>query len=452
MTFQRIDTVILGAGIGGLTAGFELAKSGRRVLIAEPRDVTGGVISSIRRDGFLLETGPNSFSSAPALVMELIDEIGLGDLALTQPMRENDRFIWYGGKLRKAGPGMLLSPGFLSFGEKLRVLRGYFKSVPPPTGDIALGEYFRQRLGEGAVRKVLKPFLAGIFAADADRVSFEATFAKLYGPALETNSIRKMLKQVRANRDPGPPKCLVSFPDGVYQLPQRLTEKFSSAGGELLLGARGRLIQSSDGKWRYELGDDSWEAPDAIIATPAAAAADIIQETTPACGEELKQIEYAPMAIVHVGVKESQLRESRNGFGFLSVNGQGVRALGMIWSDRIFPGRAPDGYRLLTVFYGGEIDSEILTMSDNDLREQLKADLRKTMGFAGGNFALLEVTKWDRALPVFRVGHMRLIEKLDSMAPAGLHFLGNWRGGVSIPDRIVAAQRLAIKLQGPSQA
>src|SRR5690606_15831856 len=124
---------------------------------------------------------------------------GLGDRVYARPMRDHDRFIWKKGKLRKVpmGPGELVTTDVLSFGEKLRAVRGVVGKFEPPARDIEIGAFFRQRIGDAPVDTLLKPFFAGIYAADADRASFEATFNKLFVAAQQTPSILKALKHMK---------------------------------------------------------------------------------------------------------------------------------------------------------------------------------------------------------------------------------------------------------------
>lgn len=446
----RFDCLIIGAGIGGLAAAWELARAGRRVIVLESKPQVAGVIGSEVVDGFLLEQGPNSFTSFPPDIMELLDQVGLRERTIERPMREHDRFIWRDGGLRKV-PGQALR-----FGEKVRAFAGLVKYVPPPKGDLTVGEYFRQRVGDAVVDNMLRPFLAGVYAADADRVSFEATLPKIFemvhGQGIlgvpVARRVVQMMSRARQDRKAGKKeigKSLVSFPDGLREMPEAMARAIEERGGIVRAGVK-PLLRREEGQWLVEMGDGVAEAPRVVLATEAWSAAELLAPHAPEAARILDDIPYAPLLVVHAGLRAEQLAEQRNGFGFLSVDGHGVRMLGMIWSEKIFDNRAPAGHRLLTCFYGGEKDPEAMTWDDEQLRAQFLADLKTTMRFAGGDFALLRFTRWERALPIFRVGHARVVEQLRAALPPGIELLGNYLGDVSVPNRVVAAKALAAKI------
>jgi all-trans-retinol 13,14-reductase len=54
---MKYDVIIIGAGLGGLTAGAKLAKEGKKVLLVEQHDRPGGCATTFRRGDFTLEVG-----------------------------------------------------------------------------------------------------------------------------------------------------------------------------------------------------------------------------------------------------------------------------------------------------------------------------------------------------------------------------------------------------------
>jgi len=444
---------VLGAGITGLVAAWKMAQAGAQVMLVEKADRVGGVIRSERRDGWLRETGPNSFTSAHHLDL-VIDELGLRGEALVTPLREHERFVWKNGRLRRVptGPGELLTTDVLTATEKLRLLHGLVKSYDPPTDDLPLADFFRPVLGPAVVESLLKPFLAGVYAADGDRVSFEATFHKLW---LAVKGERRLLSALKAMRraappPPGPkkPRALVSFRDGLETLPRRLAERAASTGVEIRTGATPSVTRAGAGWAVSTNGAEPWACDAILVTSPAEAAAGFLRPHAPGLADWLDSVEYAALTVLHVGAPEAAFRDKRRGFGFLTVAEQGVEALGMIWNDRMFAGRVPDGRRILTCFYGGEKRPAANALSDDALRAALHADLRTVLGHDGSSLELFEIVRWKRALPVFRVGHHTRQQKALQELPPGIHLAGNFLGGVSIPDRIESALRLAAQLTG----
>ena len=59
----RVPALVVGAGISGLVCTYALRKAGIDARVVEAAAQAGGIIRSQRRDGFLLELGPQSFST-----------------------------------------------------------------------------------------------------------------------------------------------------------------------------------------------------------------------------------------------------------------------------------------------------------------------------------------------------------------------------------------------------
>jgi oxygen-dependent protoporphyrinogen oxidase len=66
----------------------------------------------------------------------------------------------------------------------------------------------------------------------------------------------------------------------------------------------------------------------------------------------LEGIAYAPVAIVSLGYRKSDVGHTMEGFGFLVSRSAGLDSLGSVWNSSLFPNRAPDGHMLLTSFVG----------------------------------------------------------------------------------------------------
>ncbi len=69
------QTLIVGAGIAGLTIGYELAKKGQRVIVAEKESRPGGLAKSFRYNGFTFDIGPHRFYANNERTLEFIKHI-----------------------------------------------------------------------------------------------------------------------------------------------------------------------------------------------------------------------------------------------------------------------------------------------------------------------------------------------------------------------------------------
>ena len=128
------------------------------MLVADQQSAPGGVIRSVRQDGFLLELGPSSFSASRSAANALIEELGLGSRMQSRIMMDHVRYVWRNRHLCRvpSSLGQFLRTDLLTVGEKLQLARGIFRRLPQIEDDVEAGSYFRARIGDGAVEAMLK--------------------------------------------------------------------------------------------------------------------------------------------------------------------------------------------------------------------------------------------------------------------------------------------------------
>ena len=86
--------VVVGGGIAGLSAAWDLAQAGADVTVLESERRPGGVIVTERRDGFLVEGGPDGFLAAEPELPALAVELGIAGSVVTQQARGTS--LWTG--------------------------------------------------------------------------------------------------------------------------------------------------------------------------------------------------------------------------------------------------------------------------------------------------------------------------------------------------------------------
>lgn len=89
------DVIIIGAGLGGLTAGAKLAKEGLRVLLLEQHDRPGGCATTFKRSGFTMEVGLHEMDGLHPgdIKQRIFADIGLGNRVSFLPLPEFYRFL-----------------------------------------------------------------------------------------------------------------------------------------------------------------------------------------------------------------------------------------------------------------------------------------------------------------------------------------------------------------------
>ncbi|NJO21120.1 MAG: protoporphyrinogen oxidase [Spirulinaceae cyanobacterium RM2_2_10] len=175
-----LDTLIVGAGLSGLSTALSLAQQPQSLLVAEQRDRVGGNITSVEQDGFIWEEGPTSFQPVPTL-LELALALGLQD-ELVFADAKLPRYVYWQGRLRPVpmSPLAALTTTLLSPVGKLRALAGALGFVPPAAaGEETVADFFRRHLGAEVAQRLVAPFVSGVYAGDPQRLSAIAAFRRV---------------------------------------------------------------------------------------------------------------------------------------------------------------------------------------------------------------------------------------------------------------------------------
>ncbi len=426
-------TIVVGAGLSGLAAAYALIRAGKDAVLLERSQRPGGVVRTERIDGFLLEAGPNTVRSTREL-RYLAGELGLSDqMLLASPAAP--RFVDFRGHLHRlpSSPGSFVTSALLSPAAKLRLLAEPFQ----PRGardDESVRDFFARRLGREVADRLVEPFVAGIFAGSATRLEAAAAFPTLARwDRAHGSLLRGALLERRARAgEPPAPRGLVSFRDGLETLPRALAR----ALGQTLRPTTPALgLERRGGRWVVRTSAGDFEGAAVLLASPAPAAAELVRPVSAEAADALDAIPHPPLAVLHLAWPQSALTRSLEGFGHLVVPSPERRILGAVWSSSLFPGRAPEGFALLTVFLGGARDPEVLDLPDDELAAVAARDL-EAQGVTRGSPRVVMTTRWERSIPQYEAGHrerMAALEKAEAELP-GLRFLGSYRGGVSVGD------------------
>lgn len=450
---MNVAAIVVGGGPTGLVLAYELRRRGVSALVLEERGAPGGSLRtrSVAADAggrWLLEEGPNSFGDAQADTMGLVRSLGLEPRLVRSPATADRKWLWRKGALREvpSKPQRFLLSPILSLRGRLRVVREMW--VPPRAAggvEESLAEFADRRLGREAREKLLTPIISGIYAGDPERLGVESVFPKMVAMERAHGSL---IRAARSGAGAMPSRGrLTSFVDGLRELPDALLREI---GDGARLGAPVARVERSGDGWAAVLASgERVTAPRVFVTAPAWRAADLVADVAPEASRELREIPYAPVAVVHVGASVSMRTAALGvvppGFGFLVPRDEGLRILGCIFSSQLFPGRAPDGHELFTVFVGGDLDPEAPSLGDEAIGRFVRADLRRAFGGFPEAPPLLSITRWPRAIPQYRVGHDTRVARIDAALAAspGLRLLGNWRGGVAMDHCVREATALA---------
>ena len=429
-------TVVVGGGMAGLAAAHVRRLAGVDTILLERSAEPGGVVRSVRRDGYLLEMGPNTVRPTAEL-LGLATELGLASEILFSDPRL-PRYVDFEGRLEAVpmSPMALITTRLLSLRGKLRLLRE--PRVPSGAGrEETVHDFFARRLGNEIADRLVAPFVSGVFAGDAKSLAVEAAFPSVARwDRLHGNLLRGAIRDARAKpktpRRARLPRGLMSFRDGLSALPRALAASL----GPVFHPTSAVTSLAPHGKRFLVRGPtEEIEADEVILASPAADAAALVRPFAPEAAAALDAILHPPLAVLHLAWPSSALRRRLEGFGHLVVPGSSRRILGAVWSSSLFPGRAPEGRVLLTVFLGGARDPDAARLADGELVDAAARDLEGA-GLVASKPDLVMATRWERSIPQYTRGHLarlELVARAETCWP-GLRFVGNYRGGISVGD------------------
>ena len=457
------SVAIIGAGITGLTAAFYLKRTGWNVTVFEAGNRVGGVIQSIRKDGFLAEFGPNTILETSPKIAQLVRDAGLESRKLaTDPKAEARYVVRYGRPIEMPGSplGFITTPLFTAK-AKLAVLREPFIKPRRDGVEESIGQFVVRRFNQEFLDHAIDALVAGIYAGNPNKLSLPHAFPKL--KALEDNYGSMIKGQIFGARDRKKSgevakdrAAKFSFDEGLHVLPETLA---AHLGDSLKLNTPvTKLTQIADG-WRVTAGQGETEFGAVIYCGTAYKLAEMEIEGAPSIARHeavgtraeqcsalraLSEISYPPVSAVVLGFRREDVVHSCNGFGMLIPKIEGFKILGTIFSSALFPNRAPSGHITLTSYIGGARYPELALLPPEQLVETVLADLRVLLGVSGKP-VFTHTKTWPKAIPQYNVGYgkyRQLLTDLETKSP-GLFFAGHYRDGVSLGDSIVSGVNIA---------
>lgn len=450
-----LDTLIVGAGISGLTTAFWLRRAGLRVAVIEAAPRAGGSIETWAQGAWRFEMGPNTVLESHEEVTGLLREASLESEKIVAAPSGKRRFLWKQGRLHAlpGGPPGLLKTPLFSTGAKLRLLKEPWIGRPAVgVEDVeeSIAQFVRRRLGPELLRYAVGPFVSGVYAGDPERLSARWAVPRIWSLEAEHGSlVRGALKK---RKGPRPDGAMFSFPQGLEELPRRLAREV----GDVRTGvAARRIVRHETGGYRVETSAGVLCSDRVVLSVPADRAAQLLDEATGGRSRLFAEIPYAAVGIVSLGYRRADVGHALDGFGFLAPRGEGLRVLGCLFPSEIFPGRAPEGHVALAAFVGGRTDPEIVEMDDARILDLVEDDLRRALGVRGAP-VLAAVRRWPRAIPQYELGHGRFVERaaeIERELP-GLHLGGSFLRGISVPDCVKNATGLAgeiLRHHGPER-
>jgi protoporphyrinogen oxidase len=236
--------VVLGGGPAGLTAGYQLVKQGKPVIVLESSDQVGGIARTQVRDGYRFDLGGHRFFTKVKEVDDLWHEI-MKEEFLKRPRRSriywNDKFLEYPLQgmdvIKKLGPV-----------ELARCLMSYaWAAIKPKGREDTFEEWVSNRFGKRLYQHFFKTYTEKLWGVSASEIRAEWAAQRIKGLSFfsaakaaffgnEGNKIKSLISEFNYPRY------------GPGQMWEQMTADIRAQGGEVRLNAPVTRLRVQDGK------------------------------------------------------------------------------------------------------------------------------------------------------------------------------------------------------------
>jgi len=459
---------ILGGGIAGLSAAWELEQAKRNGAAVEYRlfeatNRLGGSISSTVVDGSVIERGPDSFLTEKPAAAELCRALGLESDLIGSNDEARKTWILVGRKLIALPDGlMFLVPTKLiptaftrlfSIKTKIRMGLELLHPPRPHTGDESVADLVKRHYGQEAVDRLADPLLSGIYGGDATQLSAQTVLARMVEMETQYGSLtrgmlagyRKMKAASKGKAPRAPRPIFTTLRRGLQQMVDALTAGLDASS--LRLNSPAEAVERTPHGWQVTFAGLT-EAFDAVIvATPAWQAANLLRPVDPELGIQLAGIPYSSSITVNLVYDEATLGSLPEGFGFLVPAVEKRALLAATFVHRKFLGRTAHGKAVVRAFLGGAHNEVLLDQTDDQLIATVRRELQEILGVTATP-ELSEVRRWRRAMAQYAVGHKGRQQAIQARLAnlPGLQLIGNAYDGIGVADCIRLGRAAAKKL------
>jgi protoporphyrinogen/coproporphyrinogen III oxidase len=481
---------VIGGGMAGLAAAWELSQhvgdgSGKdaEIVVLEAGGRPGGKVDATEFCGRTVDVAADAFLARRPEATRLCTELGLVE-NLVAP-GTSGAALWTRGRLRMMPAGMnlgvptrwwpLARAGILSPAGAVRAAADLFhphRAEPGATGDRAVGEVVRDRLGHEVVERLVDPLVGGIHAGGVDDLSAETTFPALLTAERQSGSL------MRRMRLPAPPTGDGSTPAPVFwslegstaRLPAELAAALATRGVAIRTGVAVERLERATGHgpghrtWVLTLAGDTGavtgaagpsdsartlEVDGMVLAVPAGQASGLLAGHAPRAAAILGDIQYSSVSVVTLSIPSAAIGSELVGTGFLVprtslVDGRSPLVTGCTYLTRKWPGLARPGDELIRLSLGRYGDDRPDSLDDDELTATAFGELTCILDIAGPPRASL-VTRWDGAFPQYTPGHLERVEQVEQSVAElpGIGVAGSTYRGVGIPAVIGSGRHAA---------
>ena len=458
---------IVGGGIAGLAAAYELAQKGGpavEAVLFEASPRLGGIVETVREGGFVIECGPDAWVTEKPWARELAEELGLGNEVMPSNDAARKTYVLMDGQLQAMPDGMrMMVPADLDALDKSSLFSAEAKQdyrdevnraeelkASAPEQDESVASFVQRHFGDEVLEKIGAPLLRGVFGGDVAELSVRAVMAPFVAMEHEHGSLIVAMQARAAAKKHKEAAIFTTLRSGLGTLVDSMVAaipadwiRLSATVHSLSHGDRGWVLKTSR----------SGEAFDAVMmAAPVHAARELLRPIDTRIAQ-LMEMNASSAVVVAFGFSHPAKFAVPPGFGFLVPEGSGSLLLACTFVDQKFPGRVPQKGRLVRAFFGGAAAERLMKCGNDETAAVARLELARLLGPLPEPQVTV-VRRWPSSLPQYGIGHLERMAELDERVGRldGLSLLGNGYHGVGLPDLIRDARAAARQIAGESKA
>ncbi|MBL8179329.1 MAG: protoporphyrinogen oxidase [Bryobacterales bacterium] len=444
---------IVGGGISGLAAAYQLAKAGKPAVLIEKNPRLGGVIETSSWEGCVLEGGPDSFLAVKPEAAQLARELGMGDELIASNDDRRLTYIWKNRRMIAMPDGMMMmiptkiapviTTPLLSWPTKIRMGLEYFRRPRGPRPERSVSEFIGEHYGQETVDYLAEPLLSGVYGGDPRALSVNAVLTRFVDMETKYGSLTRAALEARKKMPASSEPLFRTFKHGLGAFTAAL-ERAIEPHTRVIHGT----VDAIEKGWRLRVNGEWIAAEKVILATPAYAAASLLTPLDTELGRLLDTVDYSSSLTIALVFRPGRLPDPK-GFGFLVPKKERRMLMAGTWVQNKFPHRAPDGYHVLRGFIGGAAAKEMIALPDDVIYDAVYRDIEQMLGIRV-KADHQRITRWRRSMAQYTVGHTHRIRQVEQRTQAleNLYLAGNAYSGIGIPDCIrtgrLAAERCVV--------
>ena len=464
---SRYSVVVVGGGISGLAAAWELSGGADgphdatpRVELIESGERLGGSLATTTFADRTVDLGPDGFLARRPEATALVGELGWADRL--EPIGASGASLWLRGALHEIPSGLALGVPTsydavaamrgLSWRARVAARRDQFLPRRLEVGeDASIGAIVRRKLGAELAYQFVEPMVGGIQAGRIDDLSARSIFPSLLEAARRGGSLMKAMRPSGApagSPGPGATPLFYSLLDGMGSLPVELARQLVERGVVIRRSTSVTALRRVESTHRFEVDTDTTTTPAnvVVVATPAGVAARLTGSFDPDLAA-LGTIPSAGAAMVTLVFSRAALRLPEHGTGVLVPLATPWRAGGsmlvtaLTFLDRKWPHLRRDGDALVRAHVGRSDDARWRDLDDDALVARVCDETRHVLGRIGP-VRTAHVARWPSALAQYELGHASRVDAARVGARAlGLALAGSAYDGVGVPATIGSGRR-----------